>query len=44
MCKIIYNDEELEDHSIKWNTDFIHIRSEYKDRHIIANDNLLHGR
>lgn len=44
MCKIIYDDVDRENPGIPWNTDFIHIRTNYEGRHIIANDNLLHRR
>ena len=44
MCKIIYDNEIHELKDVPWNITVIMIRSTQKGRHIIANDNLLHGR
>jgi len=44
MCKIIYDDETEEVKDISWRCAFVAIRTDREGRHIIANDNKLHGR
>ena len=44
MCKIIYDDKIHELLGVRFFADIILIRTQYEGRHIIANDNFLHGR
>ncbi len=44
MCKVIYDDKCHELQHIIFHVSYIKIRTTFEGRHIIANDNLLHGR
>lgn len=44
MCKIIYDNEKRELKGIEWDINYIRTSPQSEGRHIIADDNLLHGR